>query len=195
MSDNPRIYVASLSDYNNGRLHGVWIDATDDDIHEQVQAMLAKSPTFREFPAGGPAEEWAIHDHDNFGGWNVSEWASFDRVHEVATAMVEHGIEAVAGYLISYGDDADLDEFTDHYRGVHESFKDYILNNDTDVLGFDMLRAELKTGQTWDRRKDEGIEEMISKIEGFIDWDAVARDYAQDYTTHRGDEGLHIYQD
>lgn len=53
----PRIYVASLSDYNNGLLHGEWIDAGQepDEIHEQVQAMLAES----ESPG---AEEWAIHD-------------------------------------------------------------------------------------------------------------------------------------
>jgi hypothetical protein len=28
--DVPRIYVASLSDYNNGVLHGRWIDASSD---------------------------------------------------------------------------------------------------------------------------------------------------------------------
>jgi antirestriction protein len=40
-----RIYVASLADYNNGRLHGVWIDATQgaDAIEEQTRAMLRQS--------------------------------------------------------------------------------------------------------------------------------------------------------
>ena len=28
--DGPRIYVASLSDYNNGTLHGMWIEAVTD---------------------------------------------------------------------------------------------------------------------------------------------------------------------
>ena len=28
--DRPRIYAASLSDYNNGRLHGAWIDSDQD---------------------------------------------------------------------------------------------------------------------------------------------------------------------
>jgi len=52
-----RIYVASLSDYNAGRLHGAWIDATQDadEIEAEVQEMLAASPE----PI---AEEWAIHD-------------------------------------------------------------------------------------------------------------------------------------
>ena len=37
----PRIYVASLSDYNAGRLHGVWLEATDlDSVRVGVAAML-----------------------------------------------------------------------------------------------------------------------------------------------------------
>lgn len=35
-SDGPRIYVASLSDYNAGTLHGKWIDA--DQSAEDIQA-------------------------------------------------------------------------------------------------------------------------------------------------------------
>ena len=36
-----RIYVASLSDYNAGILHGRWIDVTDEDtIREEIAAML-----------------------------------------------------------------------------------------------------------------------------------------------------------
>ena len=34
----PRIYVASLSDYNAGVLHGVWLDATQDE--EELQAGI-----------------------------------------------------------------------------------------------------------------------------------------------------------
>ena len=46
MSEEIRIYVACLAAYNNGRLHGVWIDATDDidDIQDQINEMLESSP-------------------------------------------------------------------------------------------------------------------------------------------------------
>jgi len=41
----PRIYVACLTAYNNGCLHGRWIEATTpDEIREEVRAMLAASP-------------------------------------------------------------------------------------------------------------------------------------------------------
>ena len=54
----PRIYVASLSDYNTGRLHGRWIDASQpaDAIREEIALMLAESKE----PI---AKEWAIHDY------------------------------------------------------------------------------------------------------------------------------------
>lgn len=46
MSEEFRIYVACLAAYNNGKLHGAWIDATDDidDIQDQINEMLESSP-------------------------------------------------------------------------------------------------------------------------------------------------------
>lgn len=83
---SPRIYVASLSDYNAGRLHGVWIDAADDldEIWSQINAMLAASPE----PG---AEEFAIHDHDGFYLVNVHEYESIENVHLLAEGIARHG--------------------------------------------------------------------------------------------------------
>ena len=69
MSEEIRIYVADLAAYNNGKLHGVWINASDDldDIQEQINKMLAESPE-------GFAEEYAIQDYEGFGGYSVSEY-------------------------------------------------------------------------------------------------------------------------
>ena len=67
----PAVYVASLSDYNAGRLHGVWVNPGLEDINEAVADMLAKSPE----PI---AEEWRIDDHMSWGGYRVSEWEDFD---------------------------------------------------------------------------------------------------------------------
>ena len=95
----PRIYVASLSDYNAGRLHGRWIDATQgvDAVQEEVNAMLAES---RE----AVAEEWAIHDYDEFAGVRLGEWEDLARVCELAAALVAHGPAFAAWYS---GADAD----------------------------------------------------------------------------------------
>ncbi len=45
MSEEIRIYVAGLAVYNNGKLHGVWINANQDfdDIQDQINVMLAVS--------------------------------------------------------------------------------------------------------------------------------------------------------
>jgi len=63
----PRIYVASLSDYNAGRLHGGWFDADrePEKLEKEIGFMLACSPELI-------AEEWAIHDHEGFGLAHIS---------------------------------------------------------------------------------------------------------------------------
>ena len=63
---NPRIYVACLAAYNNGYLHGAWIEADQDadEIRDEIAAMLARSPIEH-------AEEYAIHDYEGFEGVTI----------------------------------------------------------------------------------------------------------------------------
>src|SRR3954452_17997246 len=86
LTEKPRIYVASLADYNVGNLHGRWIDATQgaDAIRREIAEMLAASPE-------PDAEEYAIHDYDNFRGLRLAEFEDIDRVAEVAILIAEHG--------------------------------------------------------------------------------------------------------
>ncbi|MCE3238388.1 MAG: antirestriction protein [Gammaproteobacteria bacterium] len=46
MCETLQIYVACLASYNNGILHGAWIDATQDVelIHSEIKIILEKSP-------------------------------------------------------------------------------------------------------------------------------------------------------
>jgi hypothetical protein len=62
----PRFFAASLSDHNNGVLHGTWIDASADTSTMQfdVDAMLQRSPTYE--CLGEPAEAWLILDSEGF---------------------------------------------------------------------------------------------------------------------------------
>lgn len=84
---SPRIYVASLSDYNAGRLHGAWIDADQEaeELHGAVAKMLAAS---RE-PG---AEEWAIHDYQDFGPVELSEYESLDTIARLARGIAWPGL-------------------------------------------------------------------------------------------------------
>lgn len=121
MNEEIRIYVADLAAYNNGILHGVWIDACDDpeDIKKQINEMLASSPE-------EDAEEYAIHDHEGFDGYSVSEWSGIEELHEVACFIEEY--PGIGGALLNQFSD-DLDDarraMDESYYGCYESIADY----------------------------------------------------------------------
>lgn len=118
----PRIYVACLAAYNNGHLHGAWIDAAQEpwSIYDGVKVMLAASPV-----AG--AKEWAIYDYDGFGGIRIKEYTGFERVSALACFIVEHG--EIGAALLDYFN-GDLDEAREamegRYLAEHASLADYV---------------------------------------------------------------------
>ena len=115
-----RIYVADLAAYNNGHLHGVWIDATQalDDIHAQIESMLAASPI-------EAAEEYAIHDYEGFGDYRLGEYEGIEAVHEIACFIEEHP-DFGAALLAHFGDVEQARKSADEdYCGCHRSLADY----------------------------------------------------------------------
>jgi len=118
---NPRIYVACLAAYNNGKLFGKWIDADQDpdDILKEIKEMLKESPE-------PDAEEWAIHDYEEFGGFEPKELESIEDAAEMARLTFEHG-EAIG--LFYMNDVYDLDglesRFEDAYAGYYASEIEY----------------------------------------------------------------------
>ena len=167
-TDTPRIYVACLASYNAGKLHGRWIDATDADaIREEIQAMLAESDE----PI---AEEWAIHDYENFGGLSISEYADIDKVAELGALIEEHG-EAFAVFADHEGIDySTADRFEEMYCGEWDSEKDY-----AEEL-FDELYSH----------------EVPEHIQNYIDYEAFARDlFIDDCYSARGESGqLYVFR-
>ena len=133
----PRIYVASLSDYNAGILHGTWLEVTDDteQLETGISKMLAASPTTARF--GEPAEEWAIHDYEGWFNLRLGEYEAIERLARVADGIARHG-EAYAAWIGSCGpDDEQLDNFDEAFLGEHDSpeaFGESML----DDMGFDL---------------------------------------------------------
>ena len=124
IADTPRIYVASLADYNAGRLHGRWIDADQpiEVIREEITQMLAESKE----PI---AEEWAIHDYEGFAGLSLSEYEDIELVAQVAFEITQHG--PVFASLVSYlGGVSEIEEarryMEEGYRGEWDSLTDYV---------------------------------------------------------------------
>ena len=195
--DTPRIYVASLSDYNNGNLHGAWIEInkTVEEISEAIQAILATS----RYPI---AEEWAIHDYELPGGIRISEWEQMAHVSALGLALEQAGdqAEALAVWYANCepGDDvkADADDlvqsFQSAFMGTGDSFKGWITDNDVDVLNIDSLKAFIADaekshfGPKW---ASEAFEELTYNI----DWDMVARDQESYYNVVRYDGTVYIF--
>jgi antirestriction protein len=131
-AETPRIYVACLAAYNNGILHGEWIDADQGagDLWAATRNMLAKSPL-------PDAEEWAIHDYQGFGGIRIEAYTSFERVEALARVFVEHG-DLAAELLDYYSGDLDeaLTALEEHYLGSYQSLADYVqeLTEDTTAI-------------------------------------------------------------
>lgn len=119
-SSPPRIYVASLSDYNAGVLHGVWLNADQEtDVLEiGVQAMLRDS-------VQDVAEEWAIHDFDGFGPLGLSEYESLEAVSRIAQGIARHGLAFGAWASLVGGDPGALRRFEEAYQGHWSSVVEY----------------------------------------------------------------------
>jgi antirestriction protein len=190
--ETQRIYVASLSDYNAGRLHGVHINLNEcdtiDDVWAQINKMLADSPEAKAFPQGGKAEEWAIHDYEGFGTWHISEYASINRVF-VAAKFIEqaHNKEAAAIFLAHKGDEylggdstpESLDDaFGDHFAGEWDSERDFAENLVNELGLPDVGNPMVNTGPDWNPQPRP----LVELIESYLNWDRLATDMAEGYT-------------
>jgi len=163
-----RIYVACLASYNNGILHGAWIDAARDawEIYDDVRAMLKTSPI-------SGAEEFAIHDHEGFEGVRIAEYQGIDSVAEIAAFIAEHG--RLGAELIAYlgGDIGDAREaMEDRYHGAFASLADYV----QDIT--------------------EECTAIPEALRFYIDWRAMARDAEMSgdlFTIETAHDEIHVF--
>jgi antirestriction protein len=133
----PQIWVGSLSDYNNGVLHGAWLDAAREPeaIEADIHTMLAASPwTAR---TGEPAEEWGIFDTDNFGDCRIDQHEDLDWVSGVAQGIAAHGL-AFAAWADVIEDPALLAGFEEAYIGEYDSLEAYA-EQLVDELGYTQI--------------------------------------------------------
>lgn len=126
LADSPRIYVASLADYNSGRPHGRWIDADQPAgaVREQIAEMLRQSKE----PMAG---QWVIHDYKGFGDLHLSKHEKdIDRIAEAAFLIKKHG-PVFASLLKHLGGIASIDKarhYMEHaYLGEYNRLSDYAI--------------------------------------------------------------------
>lgn len=164
----PRIYVACLAAYNNGHLHGAWIDADQDEeaIFAEIHTMLLRSPV-------PDAEEYAIHDYEGFGGVELREYSAINTVVRVAAFLAEHG--TLGGAVLAYFS-GDLDEasraLTHGYMGQFESLADYV------------------------QELTEETTSIPEPLRYYIDWAAMARDVEMNgdvFTIETAHDAVHVF--
>jgi antirestriction protein len=145
----PSIYVASLADYNNGNLFGVWIDADldVDDMQEAIHLMLKESKY-------QPAEDWAIHDSEGFGNVSISENMSLESISIIAQLLEKHDNDLVAE-LIEYYNDLNVveDELANKLYGVYDGYEEFAKE----------LLSHI---------------EVPKELDGYIDWDFIGQNKA-----------------
>ncbi len=173
--DGPRIYVASLSDYNAGILHGAWLaaDQEAEELQQAVNAMLEHSPT-------GGAEEFAIHDYEGFGHFAPSEYDSLDWISRIARGIADQG-QAFGAWAAHCDHDEDrLGQFEDAYLGEWSSVEDYA----------EELVSDLGYLAALDRAVPESLQPYVS-----FNTEAFARDLelSGDITSERHADGVWIF--
>lgn len=157
--DKPSIYVACLAAYNSGYLHGSWIVPSQDEekLQEQINKILKSSPV-------ADAEEWAIHDYDNFP--NLGEYPGITNICAIAEAMETFEPSIVHGYIDNIGYqsidfDSLIGDIENAFVGTYDSFREY---------------AD-------DTAEETMLIECPDHIRNYFDYDAFARDLEYDYFT------------
>lgn len=162
-----QIYVSCLAAYNNGYLHGRWIDAHQDAwaIYDDIRDILNTSPI-------SDAEEWAIHDYEGFGSLSLSEYEGIDRVAELAAFVAKHG-ELGAELVSHFGDIGQARQaFEESYHGSFESLADYV------------------------QSLTEETSPIPEYLRFYIDWDAMARDAEMSgdvFTVQTAHNEIHVF--
>lgn len=155
-----KFYAACLAAYNNGYLHGVWIDATSDkdEMQAEINTMLAQSPI-------KDAEEWAIHDTDNLPSLigEYSGLAPIAEFAELAEDFDDIDTETLIAIVDEYQSiDTAREALDDGFCGVYDSFNEY-----SDEYVDDCILIDVQSN---------------SLIAQYFDYDAFARDLRHDMT-------------
>jgi antirestriction protein len=184
--NTPKIYVACLSAYNSGHLHGLWIDATQDpeDILEDIKWMLSWSPDCDIYPC----EEWAIHDYEGFGDISLDEYEDIKYISKLGQILDDaDDVDALcawlgcASYPVSISDLGKLaEDFSSYYCGHWQTETDFVLKSD-----------EIEAIYNWSE-----FEKQFKFWSQHIDWDSVARElFLEGYDSVKASSGIYVFRE
>ena len=170
LDDQPAVYIASLSDYNAGRLVGRWFElAQVEDAAELQQLIRLFLLSLGQQPGEGFREEWAAHDFQGFPRELYSEYS--DHAAAIAYARILDQLSAdqvepfelwVANQAGGFSFDSEtLENFQNEYRGKYEG------RDDEHQIGEYFAELAEESGE---------LKHVPEDIKYHIDWAGVARD-------------------
>lgn len=125
--ESPKVWVECLASYNAGKSVGRWVNVpeTVEEMQEAINEILKNS--------GEPfAEEWAFHDSEYFGPFDVSEYEDLESLVKKANIINRvDNLEAFEAWDASTGDIDSMDEdeiiekFEDEFMGTYRDEEDY----------------------------------------------------------------------
>lgn len=173
LNNNPCVYVACLAAYNDGYLHGIWIDLTEgfEQAKEKINLMIKSSKA-------DYAEEYAIHDSSGFCGYRVEEYSNIEELCTVAELIDQYeredeGKGELISHLISdFGIDGAIEQLENNFIGKYDSVLDYAYEYVED------------TGMFRD------CSDLVSR---YFDYESFARDLDYDLNTYNINGGTYIF--
>ncbi|MGL5923768.1 antirestriction protein ArdA [Chroococcidiopsis sp.] len=162
-----KIYVMDIARYNQGQLRGTWLSLTSDVTPKKLRTQI------KHFLSETQAEEWTIEDREGLAGYDGSD---LSQICAIVNAIEQYGEEEIKGFLIEFGEDADLSEFNDRYLGLYGSVENYC--QEAVQLPDEILNTGFFDG----------------RLEFYIDWESIAEDAQVNWIScYKTKEGYHIY--
>jgi antirestriction protein len=171
--ESPKIYVADLEAYNNGKLSGVWLDLMD---YDDADELMGAIQDFLKTTGGG---EYAIHDVENIPSRMYSEYMGqrdFEELYEMIDLAKDNDLplEVVFQVVSQYSPSA-VDEFVGKYDSADDfaqelvddtgiqsfiDFERYLIVSDTDRR---LLAQEMADNYVDDIKDEDGGNRLIEE--------------------------------
>lgn len=160
----PKIYVANLEAYNNGRMLGAWVSPLQYDSFDKFAKRIKEVTR----DTVDYADEIAVHDYDYLPS-SMGEYPDIEGIYDFCHQIDDSDLCLDA--LIAYaeymcGSDVtqiNFDDAEDLYCGAYDSFKDY---------------AEYYFDECGDAAE---IEKLPQNLQYYFDMDSYSRDLQHDY--------------
>lgn len=186
-----RFYVASLSDYNNGHMHGIWIAIDGDTERSEVDAKIARLLRNSKHPNVTVQVRECVRclhtdAEDGSTDWECPECGGSEFATDDNPSAEEWAVHDYDGIPASFGEHPDLDDLLEFAKGVEEhgdAFRAWV--EDRGVTNFihedyeDKYAGEADSELDWIEQHldDAGVlNDMPENLRSYFDSEAYLRD-------------------